>query len=202
MKVLGRSCGKQDQYAASFGGLNHFEFFRDGSVEVAPLQRSPETIGALQSRVMLFTNGARRNAHTVLAEQARRSASDPDTVKALHQLKDYAYAARDLLQAGEPDAVGHLLHEAYEAKRHLNSQTHTPEIDRVYALAREAGALGGKLAGAGLVGTLILYCREESQDEVRQTLGSQGWRERKVALDWGGASLCANIGGPLVLTDG
>lgn len=200
MKVLGRACGKQDQYAAAFGGINLIEFQRDGQVQVTPLQLNSETINALQSRMMLFTNGARRNAHAVLAEQARRSSSDPETVSALHELKDYAYAAKDLLLAGEADAMGQLLHGAWEAKRHLNSQTHTPEIDRVYGLARDAGAIGGKLAGAGLVGTLVLYCHDESQDEVRRTLASQGWRERKVSIDWGGASLCANIGGPLVHT--
>ncbi len=202
MKVLGRSCGKQDQYASAYGGVNSLEFFRDGSVEVTPLKLSPQTIATLQSRLMLFTNGARRNAQSVLAEQARRSLSDPETVTALHRIKELAYAARDLLSADEPDAMGQLLHEAWECKRHLNSQTHTPEIDRVYALARDAGAIGGKLAGAGLVGTIMLYCPEESQDEVRRTLASQGWRERKVSIDWGGASLCANIGGPLVLQDG
>ncbi|MHB8510938.1 MAG: GHMP family kinase ATP-binding protein [Actinomycetota bacterium] len=200
MKILGRSCGKQDQYAAAFGGVNSIEFNKDGSVNVEPLTLAPGTIAALQSRMMLFTNGARRNAQSVLAEQARRSIADPETVGALHQLKDMAYAAKDLLLAGEADAVGQLLHQAWEAKRHLNSQTHTPEIDRVYALAREAGAIGGKLTGAGLVGTMLLYCPPDSQNEVRRALASQGWRERKVSIDWGGASLCANIGGPLVLT--
>lgn len=202
MKVLGRACGKQDQYAAAYGGINLIEFQRDGEVNVTSLTLPPDAIAALQERMMLFTNGARRNAQSVLAEQARRSGSDPETVGALHQLKDYAYAARDLLLAGEVDAMGQLLHGAWEQKRHLNSQTHTPEIDRVYALAREAGATGGKLAGAGLVGTIALYCQVEHQDEVRQALGSQGWRERKVSIDWGGASLCANIEGPLVLQDG
>ncbi|HEX9696743.1 MAG TPA: hypothetical protein VGB64_10590 [Actinomycetota bacterium] len=201
MKVLGRSCGKQDQYAAAYGGINTIEFFRDGSVEVTPLTLSPETLATMQGRIMLFANGARRNAQSVLAEQARRSSSDPETVGALHRLKEMAYIARDMLCAGNPDAMGEMLHEAWEAKRHLNSQVHTPEIDRVYALAREAGAIGGKLAGAGLVGTMLLYCPEDRQDEVRRTLASQGWRERKIAMDWGGASLCANIGGPLVLQE-
>ncbi|MGH2830105.1 MAG: GHMP kinase [Actinomycetota bacterium] len=202
MKVLGRSCGKQDQYASAFGGVNVIEFFRDGSVEVTPLTLSPETIAALQSRLMLFANGARRNSQAVLAEQARRSGSDPETVQALHRLKELSHTARQTLLSGDPDDLGELLNEAWEAKRYLNSQVHTPEMDRVYSLARGAGAIGGKLAGAGLVGTLILYCREEDQEEVRRTLATQGWRERKVSIDWGGASLCANIGGPLVLQDG
>lgn len=201
MKVLGRSCGKQDQYAAAFGGINCLEFFKDGSVEVTPLTLTPETLATLQGRIMLFANGARRNAQSVLAEQARRSGSDPETVAALHRLKEMAYTARDMLLEGNPDGVGEMLHEAWEHKRHLNSQVHTPEIDRVYTLAREAGAIGGKLAGAGLVGTMLLYCPEDDQDDVRRTLASQGWRERKISMDWGGASLCANIGGPLVLQD-
>jgi galactokinase/mevalonate kinase-like predicted kinase len=198
MQVLKRSVGKQDQYAVAYGGINLIEFFRDGSVDVTPLNVASETMDELSRKIMLFSNGARRNAYSVLAEQARRSAGDPDTVAALHKLKEKAYEMREVLESGNLDRVGELLHEAWQEKRHLHSQVATPETDRLYAMAREAGALGGKITGAGLVGALMLYCPEDTQDEVRRTLGSQGWRERRVPIDWTGASLCAQIGGPLV----
>jgi D-glycero-alpha-D-manno-heptose-7-phosphate kinase len=194
MHLLNRACGKQDQYASAFGGLNLIEFYRDGSVDVTPMQVSDAVAAALEERIMLFANGSRRSAVGPLQEQARRSASDPDTVRALDQLKDLAYEMREMLDGGNLDRVGGLLHEAWEAKKHLNSQVSTPEIARVYALARKAGALGGKLAGAGVSGTLMLYCPEEAQDEVRLTLASQGWRQQAMKLDREGATLCADLG--------
>ncbi|MFA5891003.1 MAG: hypothetical protein WDA27_08655 [Actinomycetota bacterium] len=194
MDVLRRSCGKQDQYASAFGGLNLIEFFRDGSVDVTPLKIRPEVVAALESGIMLFHNGARRSSVSPLQEQARRSASDPDTVDALHRLKDMAYEMCEVLERGDVDDVGAMLHRAWEAKQHLNSQVSTPEIARVYGLARSAGATGGKLAGAGLTGTLVLYCPEGQQQDVRRMLATQGWRERRMRIDWEGAALAATVG--------
>lgn len=187
--VLRRACGKQDQYASAFGGLNLIEFFRDGSVDVTPLQVTPDTRAALAGRIMLFGNGARRSAVGPLQEQARRTASDPETVAALNRLKAMAYEMREVLERGDVEAVGTILHEAWEAKQHLNSQVSTPEISRVYSLARKAGATGGKLAGAGQAGTLVLYCTEDQQDEVRMVMASQGWRERRFTIEDDGVTL-------------
>jgi D-glycero-alpha-D-manno-heptose-7-phosphate kinase len=183
MYLLRRACGKQDQFASAFGGLNLIEFFRDGSVDVTPVKTSPETTEALQRRIMLFHNGSRRSAVGPLQEQARRSASDPETLRALDRLKDMAYEVHEVIERGEIDRIGEILHEGWLAKQHLNSQVSTPEIVRVYALARRAGAVGGKLCGAGQGGTLLLYCHEDVQDEVRLTLASQGWRERRISID-------------------
>ncbi len=192
--LLRRTCGKQDQYASSFGGLNLLEFFRDGSVEVTPVNIAPSVARTLESRIMLFHNGSRRSAAGPLAEQARRSTSDPDTVNALGRLKDMAYETRGALEKGDLDRVGVILDEAWQAKQHLNSQVSTPEIARVYALARQAGAIGGKLSGAGLGGMIVLYCHEERQDEVRLVMASQGWRERPVTLDREGAVPMPEVG--------
>lgn len=197
MHVLRRAAGKQDPYASAFGGLNLIEFYPDGSVDVTPLQVSRTMSLLVERRLMLFHNGSRRSAVGPLQEQARRSASDPDTVAALNRLKSMAYEMREVLERGNVDRVGSLLHEAWEAKQHLNSQVSTPEIARVYALARRAGAVGGKLTGAGLGGTLVLYCPEERQDEVRQVLGTQGWRERRASFEWEGARLCEEVGAEL-----
>lgn len=189
MDVLRRSCGKQDQYASAFGGYNLIEFFRDGSVDVTPLKITPEIEEVLQNRILLFGNGARRSAVGPLQEQARRSESDPDTVRALGRIKDLAFEMREVIEGGDFDRVGELLHEGWLAKQHLNSTVSAPEVARLYALAREAGASGGKLAGAGMSGTLVLYCPEETQDEVRGVMASQGWRERRADLDREGAAL-------------
>ena len=194
MELLRHACGKQDQYASAFGGLNLIEFYRDGSVEVTGLDVPAGTVDALQASIMLFHNGGRRSAVVPLQEQARRSASDPDTVRALDQLKDMAYGMRDVLEAGAVDRVGELLHEAWRAKQHLHSQVSTPEITRVYALARQAGATGGKLAGAGIGGTLVLFVPGDAQDDVRRMMASQGWRERPASIESEGAAVFAEIG--------
>lgn len=192
--LLHRACGKQDQYASAFGGINMIEFFRDGSVDVTPLKVDGDVAVRLERRIMLFQNGATRTSVGPLQEQARRSESDPDTMRALDHLKDMAFEMRDVLERGDLDRVGSLLDRAWQHKQHLNSSVATPELARVYALARRAGAAGGKLAGAGMGGTLVLYCREEHHDEVRRTLASQGWRQRAMSIDWEGAVLCADVG--------
>jgi len=194
MNVLRRPVGKQDPYAVTFGGINLIEFARDGSVEVSPVHLSDATLAGLRRRMLVFHNGSRRNATPILAEQARRSATDPSTIAALGHLKSMAYELRELLEAGRLDDAGALLDRGWQQKRLLNSQSTTGSIDRIYVLARDAGAQGGKLLGAGLAGAMMLFCAEGAQDEVRRTLATQGWRERPAAFDWDGATLCAEIG--------
>lgn len=194
MNVLRRPVGKQDPYAAAFGGVNLIEFERDASVHVTPLRMSPETIAALRRRLLVFHNGSRRNATPILEEQARRTQSDPATIAALGELKAMAHELRELLESGRLDEAGELIGRGWQRKRLLSSQSTTGAIDRLYVLARDAGALGGKLLGAGLAGALLLFCAEGAQDEVRRTLATQGWRERPAAFDFDGARLCAEVG--------
>lgn len=192
--LLRRVCGKQDQYASAFGGMNLIEFFRDGSVDVTPVHMQPSILRTLESRLMVFHDGSRRSAVGPLTEQARRSASDPDTVRALGQLKDMAHEMHETLERGDLNNVAAMLDRSWTAKQHLNSSVSTPSINRVYALAQNAGATGGKLSGAGAGGTLVLYCVEERQDDVRLALASQGWRERKVRFERDGAAALPEVG--------
>lgn len=196
--LLRRSCGKQDQYAAAFGGLNLIEFFRDGSVDVTPINATAETLASLESRIMLFHNGTRRTSVLPLQEQTRRSRTDPDTLDALNKLKDMAYEMREVLERGRLDRVGEMLDEAWRAKQHLNSSVGSPEVTRAYSLARSAGASGGKLAGAGMGGTLVLYCHQEHQEEVRATLAPEGWRERPMRITQEGVTVHAELTDDLV----
>ncbi|HEX9773969.1 MAG TPA: hypothetical protein VGB83_00095 [Actinomycetota bacterium] len=187
MDMLQRGSGKQDQYAAAFGGLNLIEFFRDGSVDVSPLAVADGVLHALEQRIMLFGTGARRSAVGPLREQAARSAGDEDTVRALHALKELAHDLRDVLERGDVDALGPMLHDAWEAKQHLNSTLRGADLARAYARAREAGAAGGKLAGAGTSGTLMLFVPPAARDDVRAALGEEGWEEQPYRIDREGA---------------
>ncbi len=189
MVILRRPCGKQDPFVSSFGGVNLYEFLRDGTVTVTHVEMTPESRGALESHLLLFTNGARRNSAVPLAELARRIASDGQTCLALLELRDTAYLMRTALERGDIATVGGLVDRAWRAKRQLHGQVATPEVDRAYALARQAGALGGKLCGAGMGGALLLVCPPERQPEIRQVLASQGWRAEHVAVDDAGATV-------------
>ena len=198
MSVLRRPCGKQDQYTSAFGGLHLYEFSRDGSVAVTPVAVGPDVRRSLEEHLILFSNGGRRNAAGPLAELVRRcTTEDAGTLNALAELKAVAYAVRDALEADDVSAVGSLLDRGWSAKRRLHSQVTSPEIDRAYALAMEAGALGGKLTGAGLAGSMLFVCPPSRQDDLRRVLGSQGWRSEPVRIEDAGASLYEEDSGAL-----
>jgi D-glycero-alpha-D-manno-heptose-7-phosphate kinase len=184
---LGEPIGKQDQYAAAYGGVNLIEFERHGGVTVQPLLLSPATLAALEANLMLFYTGARRDAHTILSGQVAAIETDDAIVSRMQQMVDLAYEMRDHLLAGELDAFGSALHRGWEIKRGLSGEISTAAIDRHYAQARSAGALGGKLAGAGGGGFLLLYCPQPAQARVRAALA--GLQSLEFRFDWGGARI-------------
>jgi D-glycero-alpha-D-manno-heptose-7-phosphate kinase len=184
---LGEPIGKQDQYAAAFGGVNLIEFERHGGVIVRPVLMSPATVAELEANLMLFYTGTQRDARTVLANQVTAIETDDGIVSRIQQMVDLAYEMQNYLLAGKLDAFGMALHRGWEMKRALSSQISTSEIDKHYAEARAAGALGGKLAGAGGGGFLLLYCPKAAQAQVRDALG--GLQNLDFRFDWGGARI-------------
>jgi len=184
---LNEPIGKQDQYAAAYGGINLIEFERHGGVTVQPLLLSPAILSELESNLMLFYTGSQRDARVVLSKQVTAMETDDQVVSRLQQMVDLAYEMRDLLLAGKLDAFGHALNRGWEMKRGLSAQISTSEIDEHYAKARAAGALGGKLAGAGGGGFLVLYCPRSAQAQVRKALSALQTLEFR--FDWGGARI-------------
>jgi len=185
--LLGEPIGKQDQYAAAFGGINLIEFERHGGVTVQPVLLPVAMQAELEENLMLFYTGSQRDARQVLAGQVKALDSDDRVVAQTQKMVDLAYELRDLLLAGDLDAFGRALHCGWEIKRGLSSNISTSTIDGHYARAREAGALGGKLAGAGGGGFLLLYCPKEMQPRVRQALDAL--QELDFRFDWGGARI-------------
>jgi galactokinase/mevalonate kinase-like predicted kinase len=169
MSVLRRPCGKQDPYVSAFGGVNLIEFGRDGTVAVSPIDLSQGRRGDLEQHLALFTNGGSRNAAGPLRELARRIPNDKQTMVALGELRETAYLVRTALERGEMKAAGALVDRAWRAKRRLHGQVTTPEIDHAYTLAREAGAWGGKLCGAGLAGAMLFVCPPDRRSDLRRT---------------------------------
>lgn len=184
---MGMPIGRQDQYAAAFGGLNAIHFSADG-VRVEPLHLRPDVERALERRIMLFFTGASRSAASILKDQAAASREqNSEAVAALHRIKAMARTTIELFRAGDLDGFGALLHEMWQAKKRLAKGITNQRIDECYELALAHGAIGGKIAGAGGGGFLMLYCHEERQDEVTGALEQHGLVRMDFHFDRGGA---------------
>jgi D-glycero-alpha-D-manno-heptose-7-phosphate kinase len=187
MVRLNEPIGKQDQYAAAFGGLNLIEFQSDGSVQVSPLVLPSATIRRLQQNLLLFYLGGTRRAHDVLQDQARQLSSSVDRMDNLTQMVQLAYEMRDHLVQGRLDLFAQCLHKGWLLKRTLCAKISNHCIDGYYQRALEYGAAGGKLLGAGGAGFLLLYCEPERQDTLRKALFD--CPELPFGIDWAGARI-------------
>lgn len=197
IEKLGSPIGKQDQYAASFGGLNVFVFERD-RVEVQPLAIDPAVRQRLESHLLLFYTGASRSANAILEEQ-RRATSNGGALDTLHTIKALAREAHGALEEGRLRRFGEILHESWEAKRQLAPGVTNPRIDELYERARRSGALGGKIAGAGGGGFLLLCCDPAKRDAVQRAMEQEGLYHMPFRFEDGGAKVLFNSamrGGP------
>jgi D-glycero-alpha-D-manno-heptose-7-phosphate kinase len=169
MEVLREPIGKQDQYAAAFGGLNMLRFGRGGRVTVEPQPVVNGSVAYLFGNIMMFWTGHQRPAASVLTEQ---KSNTPRNLDVLRRMRDEAYEMRSLCSGPHVnlEELGKALHSGWDLKRRLASKITTAEIDRYYARAIEAGAEGGKLCGAGGGGFLMFIVKPEKRDQVRQTL--------------------------------
>ncbi len=170
IEKLGNPIGKQDQYAAAFGGLNFIRFNRDGSVSVEPIMMRKETYKQLEKNLMMFFTGSTRSANTILGQQ-KKNISQSDKARNLLQMCDLAEQMRKSLQSDDISSFGHYLNEGWMLKKELASGISNPAIDEAYELAMKNGALGGKLLGAGGGGFLLFYCPEERQEQLKQAIG-------------------------------
>ena len=165
--VLGKPIGKQDQYIAAFGGQRFIRFGDDEQVDVETAEVDPQLARRLNQNLMLFYTNVARKAESVLSEQRQNVGDRLDVLRAMKVL---ALQGRDYLCEGRLDDFGQLLDEAWQLKKQLASKISSDVIDDLYATARSAGALGGKITGAGGGGFLMLYCPREHQDAVRSAL--------------------------------
>lgn len=169
IKRLLNPIGKQDQYAAAYGGLNFYQFRKDGSVVVEPVMMQDEAREKLEKNLIMFYTGKLHSASAILQEQSDNITSgDRET----NQLKmcGLAHDLRRELQSGNIDAMGEILHENWMLKKTLASGISNQEIDEVYQKAIDSGAIGGKLLGAGGGGFLLFYVPEKSQNKVKENI--------------------------------
>jgi D-glycero-alpha-D-manno-heptose-7-phosphate kinase len=164
--------GKQDQYIAAYGGFKYLEFMPDEAVRVDPLICAPKTWTRLSQRLLLLYTGMTRKAGPIL-RRARAKFRSHDAV--LQRMRRLAELARRELQLGRVDSLGELLHEGWVLKRGLAAGISNAAIDLAYDRARQHGAAGGKILGAGGGGFLLLFCAPDRRAGVRRVL--PGWRE-------------------------
>ncbi len=169
IETLGKPIGIQDQYIAAQGGLRFLEFCADGQVRSERIDLDVNLKRRLNESLLLFFTGVTRKADAILDEQKRNI---NDRLDILRQMKRMANLAHMELKAGNIDIIGELLHESWELKKKLASQISNDTIDRMYLAARQAGAIGGKITGAGGGGFLLLYCPYDKREAVRSALGS------------------------------
>jgi D-glycero-alpha-D-manno-heptose-7-phosphate kinase len=167
IETLKKPIGIQDQYIAAYGGLRFFEFLPDGEVKTEKVNISIDARRAMNNNFLLFFTGVGRKSSTVLKEQKNNIKSRSSE---LREMKGMAYQARSYIEAEKFDALGDLMHQSWELKKRLAGTISNNQINDLYDVARSAGAIGGKIAGAGGGGFLLLYVPYERQDKVRKVL--------------------------------
>jgi D-glycero-alpha-D-manno-heptose-7-phosphate kinase len=198
VEKLGMPIGFQDQFASAFGGLNWFEFRADGN-RADPLHVSPDTVAGLQRRLLLFFTGQARDSTQILARQTENTKQHkPVVLDSLHAVRAMADTMRLCIEAGDLELFGKLLHEGWEMKKKFASGVSNERVDGLYTTARNAGAMGGKLAGAGGGGFMMLYCEEDRQQAVTRAMEIEGLRRMDYSFDNGGARVLLNTGLRLV----
>jgi D-glycero-alpha-D-manno-heptose-7-phosphate kinase len=176
----GRTMGKQDQYAAAYGGLQFIQFNPDESVFVDPIICRPETRRCLSNRLLMLYTGLTRSAPDILEVQTANINGSAEKRASLGKMVSLAHDLRDALQNDDLDAFGEILHEGWEQKRTLAKEISNPQIDEWYTRARAAGAAGGKLLGAGGGGFLLIYAEEEYHPAILDSLQEL----RPIAFDF------------------
>jgi len=182
--VLGKPIGIQDQYIASFGGFRRLRFRTDDTVDVETVALAPDVRHRLDERLMLFYTGIGRDASSVLEEQRSRV---EENESALGQLIEMADEMHEYLLSGSLDEFGLALDHCWSIKKGLASNVSNEHVDALYSAAKTAGALGGKITGAGGGGFLLLYCESSKQRAVRKAL--TGLRELFFHLEPDGAKV-------------
>ena len=184
--------GKQDQYIASFGGITCFRFLQNDEVQATPLKLSAETLHNLEDNMVLFFTGFTRSASDILKDQDVRSGQkDPEILDNLHFIKQVGLESKGALERGDLHRFAELMHLHWERKKCRSKGMSNSAIDAWYELARNNGALGGKLVGAGGGGFLLLYTEEKTR--LRKVLLDAGLTEVRWRFDFQGTTVISQV---------
>jgi D-glycero-alpha-D-manno-heptose-7-phosphate kinase len=186
INLLKEPIGKQDQYAAAFGGMNVIRFETDGTTQVTPVDISTAGLEQLGSNLLMFYMGTQRKASDILTEQ-KKNTSEEDKFDALTQMVELVYDLQNALEDGHFNDVGKILHENWILKQKLASGISNSDIITCYETAMQNGALGGKLLGAGGGGFMLFYCPQDKQDQLCRSLNKL--RRFNFGFETGGSSV-------------
>ncbi len=186
INALGEPCGKQDPYIAAYGGLMCQDYRKDGSVIMTPLKVDEATVRDLGEHLLLFFSGYSRDASRVLEDQKTRSErGDERMLDNLHFIKELGFEIKAALEGGDTLRFAGLMHEHWTRKRGRSENISSSRINEIYDCAREHGALGGKLVGAGGGGFLMFYARDRLR--LRQAMAEKKLQEMDFSFDFDGS---------------
>ena len=193
MVTLNKPMGKQDQYLATFGGFSVLEIAKDGKVLVNKADVSYSTIGELKRNLLMFYTGKQRVNKKILGLQDKATQrSEKAVLDSLHYIKESSYKILEIVETGNISKLGLMFDEHWQYKKKLAKGISNSKFDQIYDLAKENGALGGKISGAGGGGFFTFYC-EEKQDQLRSAMQKTGLMEMQYDIDFEGTKTLANF---------
>ncbi len=179
--------GKQDQYAATFGGFNFMEFFAEGKVIVNPLRVREETLNELSRNIVLYYTETSRNSSDIIQLQQKNvTQKNVQSIEAMHKLKEQAIMMKEALLKNDLDEIGNILNIGWEYKKQMAKGITTQLFEDVYASALKAGAIGGKISGAGGGGYIFFYCPQNTRYNVIEALNKFGGKVRRFEFTLSG----------------
>jgi D-glycero-alpha-D-manno-heptose-7-phosphate kinase len=175
--------GRQDQYAATFGGVNFMEFYKDDKVIVNPLRIRPQYMHELENNLVLYFTATSRESASIIKEQVKNvNAKNEASIEAMHQLKEQARMMKEALLKGRLHEFGEILDFGFQQKRKMAANISNTRVEEIYEAAKAAGATGGKISGAGGGGFMIFYCPGNTNYAVKETLLQFGGEIKKYSF--------------------
>lgn len=187
--LVGKSIGKQDQYAASLGGINELIIDKSGVVIVNPLNLDKEVIFELENKLMMFYTNVTRDANEILTEQSKKI-DQLEIIEAMHEIKEIGKEIKRSLLKGDIDNFGKLLHDHWIIKKTISDKMSTMKIDEVYKTGLKHGAIGGKIMGAG-GGGLLLFCTSDRR-RLKERMEFEGLKYMDFRFEFEGCKVIAN----------
>jgi D-glycero-alpha-D-manno-heptose-7-phosphate kinase len=190
---LGKPIGKQDQYMASYGGLTVLDIAKDGAIKVKKAEVSGPTIIDLNRNLLMFYTNTSRDANEILSEQSKGAREEKkEVVESMHYIKDLGYRILEAAECGNITDIGLMFDQHWERKKRISTKMTNPRFDHIYQIAKENGALGGKISGAGGGGFFLFYV-EEKQGKFREEMKKLGLREMRYRFDFEGTKVIVNF---------
>jgi len=192
-EILKQPIGKQDPYMAAFGGLTVLDIEKDGTVKVRKANVSPQTADELNRNMLMFFTGTTRDAKEILTEQSKGVEEDnKSVVESMHYIKEIGQEILEAVEEDNIDEVGRLFDAHWQHKKKISSKMTSPEFDRIYEIAKENGALGGKISGAGGGGFFTFYVPEH-HSQLRNAMEKEGLREMRYRFDFEGTKVLVDF---------